>query len=136
MASQFYSFWLVIGVVFVLYLLWGPILEASRKNSNLRRFPFSAIFEGQVTHISTRERIEIRHEQANKDGALEYVENRRTWMILELSDEDGYLGKVRFPMDKRHNVISNGRIIRTLVFSDRKYFSNNIAFDTSVLFLL
>ena len=33
--SQFYSLWLVLGVVFLLYILWGPILEASRINSKL-----------------------------------------------------------------------------------------------------
>ena len=28
-ASQFYSLWLLIGVIFLLYILWGPIIEAS-----------------------------------------------------------------------------------------------------------
>ena len=36
--SQFYSLWLVLGVVFLLYILWGPILEASRKNSKFKIF--------------------------------------------------------------------------------------------------
>ena len=39
--SQFYSLWLVLGVVFLLYILWGPILEASRKNSKFKRYSFS-----------------------------------------------------------------------------------------------
>ena len=48
-ASRFYSLWLVAGVVLLLYILWGPILEASRKNSQLRRFPHAALFEGTIS---------------------------------------------------------------------------------------
>ena len=50
-SSQFYSLWLVLGVVFLLYILWGPIVEASRINSKLRGYPFSAIFEGDILDI-------------------------------------------------------------------------------------
>ena len=50
-ASRFYSFWLIIGVTFLLYLLWGPIVEAGQKNSVLRREPYAALFDGQVAEI-------------------------------------------------------------------------------------
>ena len=83
-ASQFYSVSLIIGVIFLLYILWGPILEASNKNSKIKKFPYSAIFDGVVTKIFTREKIENRHEQASQTGELELVEDRRTWMFLEL----------------------------------------------------
>jgi hypothetical protein len=90
----------VVGFVFALYLLWGPILEAGQKNSTLRRYPAAALFEGQIADLYTREIVEERREQANNDGRLELVENRRTWLTLELEDEEGYLGKVRFPLKK------------------------------------
>ncbi len=123
-ASQFYSLWLIIGVVFLLYILWGPIIEAGQRNATLRRFPSAAIFEGEIIDCFIREKIENRHEQANKSGQLELVENRRTWMILELADEDGYLGQLSFPMDKKHQIIQNGMRIRCLVLSERKDFSS------------
>ena len=122
--SQFYSLWLVLGVVLILYFLWSPIYEASRKNSELRRFNSSAIFEGQIADIYTKELVEDRHEQANKRGQLELVENRRTWMILEIEDEDGYLGDIRFPMDSKHQAIRENMILRCLVFSNRKDFNS------------
>jgi len=122
-ASQFYSLWLVIGVVFLLYILWGPILEAGLINSKLRKYPFAAIFDGQVADIFTREKVENRQEQANKIGNLEIIENRRTWMFLELEDEEGYLGEIFFPMKKTHQLIRNGSTIRCVVLSYSRDFS-------------
>ena len=34
--NQTYSLWLLLCVLFFLYILWGPILEASRKNINYK----------------------------------------------------------------------------------------------------
>ena len=121
--SRFSSLWLVSGVVLVLYILWGPILEASRRNSALRRYPAAAIFEGSVADLFTREVVEERREQADRSGRLELVENRRTWLCLELEDEDGYLGQVRFQFEKKHQVIRRGMVVRCLVLSERRDFA-------------
>ncbi|MCP9890981.1 hypothetical protein KBY57_07920 [Cyanobium sp. Aljojuca 7D2] len=121
--SQFGPVFLVVGVVFALYLLWGPILEAGQKNATLRRYPAAALFEGEVSDLYTREIVEERREQANNNGRLELVENRRTWLTLELADEEGYLGKVRFPFEKKHQQIRAGMVVRVLVLSERKDFS-------------
>ena len=123
MSSRWGPFWLVTGVVFLLYVLWGPILQAGQRNATLRRYPAAALFEGEVADVITRERIENRHDQADSRGRLELVENRRTWMLLELEDEEGYLGRVAFPMDKKHQSIRRGSLIRCLVLSERKDFS-------------
>ncbi|MDC3044269.1 hypothetical protein OA163_00915 [bacterium] len=123
MSSRWGPFWLVTGVVFLLYVLWGPILQAGQRNATLRRYPAAALFEGEVADVITRERVENRHEQADSRGRLELVENRRTWMLLELEDEEGYLGRVAFPMDKKHQSIRRGSVIRCLVLSERKDFS-------------
>ena len=123
MASRWGPFWLVVGVVFLLYVLWGPILQAGQRNATLRRYPSAAIFDGEIAEVTTRERVENRHEQADSRGQLELVENRRTWMFLELQDEDGYLGRLAFPMEKKHQTIRAGSQIRCLVLSERKDFS-------------
>ena len=123
MASRWGPFWLVVGVVFLLYVLWGPILQAGQRNATLRRYPSAAVFDGEIAEVTTRERVENRHEQADSRGQLELVENRRTWMLLELQDEDGYLGRLAFPMEKKHQTIRAGSQIRCLVLSERKDFS-------------
>jgi hypothetical protein len=123
MNSQFAPVMLVIGVVFLLYVLWGPILEAGRRNAALRRYPVAAIFEGEVADLYQREVVEDRREQADRSGRLELVENRRTWLCLELADEEGYLGQLRFPMEKKHQQIRRGMVVRALVLSERRDFS-------------
>jgi hypothetical protein len=114
---------MVVGFVFFFYLLWGPILAAGQRNNTLRRYPAAAIFEGRIADLFTRERLEGRQEQTDKSGRLELVENRRTWLCLELEDQDGYLGQIRFPFDKKHKSIKPGMVIRCLVLSERKDFS-------------
>jgi hypothetical protein len=121
--SQFAPVLLVAGVALLLYVLWGPIVEAGRRNAALRRYPAAAIFEGQVADLFTHEVVEDRREQADRSGRLELVENRRTWLTLELEDEDGYLGRLRFPMDKKHQPIRRGMLVRALVLSERSDFS-------------
>jgi hypothetical protein len=122
-SSRWGPVWLVVGFVFLLYVLWGPILEAGRRNATLRRYPAAAIFEGEVAEIEQREVVEERREQADKAGRLQLVENTRTWMSLDLADEDGYLGRIRFPLEKKHQLIRPGMVVRVLVLSERKDFS-------------
>ena len=50
------------------------------------------------------------------------AENRRTWLCLELEDEEGYLGTIRFPYDKKHKLIRRGMVVRCLVLSERPDF--------------
>ena len=123
LSSRWGSILLIIGVVFFLYILWGPIVEAGRKNALLRRYPAAALIEGEVVKASRQERVENQREQADGSGRLELIENRRTWLVLELADEDGYLGRISFPMTKQHASIRSGALIRCVVLSDRNDFS-------------
>lgn len=122
-SSQAGPIFLVIGVVFLLYVLWGPIVEAGRRNAVLRRYPEAAIFEGRVGDLFTRELVEGRQETTDRQGRLELVENRRAWLCLELEDGEGYLGQIRFPYDKKHQAIRRGMVVRCLVLSERRDFS-------------
>jgi hypothetical protein len=131
--SQGGPIFLVVGFVFLLYMMWGPILEAGRRNAVLRRYPAAALFDGRVAELYTREVVEDRREQAGSQGRLELVENRRTWLCLELEDEEGYLGVVRFPMEKRHQQIRRGMVARAVVLSDRRDFSRVAAISDAWL---
>ena len=122
--SQFYSLWLVLGVIFLLYILWGPILEASRENSKLKSYSFSALFDGYISEVYVEDRIENKQEQANKDGRLEVVEKRRPWIVVAMEDEDGYLGNINFPLQNKFNILRKGMRINCVVFSNRRDFGN------------
>jgi len=43
--DQTNNFWLFLCVGFFLYIIWGPILESSRKNLQLRKYKFFSLFE-------------------------------------------------------------------------------------------
>tara|TARA_Y100001968_G_scaffold158758_1_gene145183 strand:+ start:923 stop:1576 length:654 start_codon:yes stop_codon:yes gene_type:complete len=124
--NQTYSLWLLLCVLFFLYILWGPILEASRKNLSYRKYKFFSIFDGFISDIYRTERIETSREQTNRYGKLELIEKKRTWLVLELEDEDGYLGKLSFPMENKHSQIQIGLRIRCLVSSNNRNFQKEL----------
>tara|TARA_A100001035_G_scaffold16760_1_gene11425 strand:+ start:836 stop:1480 length:645 start_codon:yes stop_codon:yes gene_type:complete len=124
--NQTYNLWLLLCVVFFLYIIWGPILESSRKNLQFRKYKFFSIFDGYVSDIYKTEKIENIREQSNRQGRLEMVENKRTWLVLELEDEDGYLDKISFPLENKHAQIRIGSNIRCLVTSNNRNFDKDI----------
>ena len=124
--NQTYSFWLLLCVLFFLYILWGPIVEASKKNLNFRKFKFFSLFDGFISEIYQVEKIESSREQTNRYGRLELVEKKRTWLVLELDDEEGYLSKISFPMENKHSLLRKGQNIRCLVSSNSKNFNTKL----------
>ena len=120
--SQFYSLWLVLGVVTLLYILWGPILEASRKNSRLKTLSFSALVDGYIADVYIEDRVENQQEQANRDGRLEVIEKKRTWVVLDIEDEDGFIGNISFPFQNKFKILTKGMRINCVVFSNRRDF--------------
>jgi len=131
--NQTYSLWLLLCVMFFLYILWGPILESSRKNLKFRKSKFFSLFEGFIADIYKTERIENSREQTNRYGRLELIENKRTWLVIELDDEDGYLGKITFPMENKHSLLNKGQKIRCLISSDTRNFDKNIVLSDAWL---
>ena len=124
--NQTYNLWLLLCVIFFLYIIWGPILESSRKNLKLRKYKFFSIFDGYVSDIYKTEKVESSREQSNRQGRLEVIENKRTWLVLELEDEDGYLTNISFPMENKHSLIRIGSNIRCLVTSNNRNFDRDI----------
>jgi len=124
--NQTYSLWLLLCVLFFLYILWGPIVEASKRNLKFRRFKFFSIFDGFVSDIYQLEKVESSREQTNRYGRLELIEKKRTWLVLELEDEEGYLGKISFPMENKHSFLKKGENVRCLVSSDSRNFNSKL----------
>ena len=124
--NQTYNLWLLLCVICFLYIIWGPILESSKKNLQYRKYKFSSIFDGYVSDIYRTEKIESSREQSDRQGRLEIIENKRTWLVLELEDEDGYLTDISFPMENKHSQIRIGSNIRCLVTSNNRNFDRDI----------
>ena len=125
-STQTENLWLLLCVIFFLYIIWGPILESSRKNIKYKKSKFFSLFDGYVSDIYKTERIESSREQSNRQGRLELIEKKRTWLVIELEDEDGYLDKISFPMENKHSQIRIGSNIRCLVSSNYRNFDRKI----------
>ena len=125
-ASQTENLWLILCVVFFLYIIWGPILESSRINSRYKKSKFFSLFDGYISDIYKTEKIECSREQSNRQGRLELIEKKRTWLVIELEDEDGYLDKISFPLENKHSQIRIGSNIRCLVSSNYRNFDREI----------
>tara|TARA_Y100001978_G_C23616007_1_gene395993 strand:+ start:188 stop:838 length:651 start_codon:yes stop_codon:yes gene_type:complete len=118
--------WLILCLVFSLYILWGPILEASRKNFKYKKFKYFSIFDGVISDIYKNERVESSREQTNRYGRLELIQNKRTWLTIEIEDEDGYLSKISFPMENKHSQLTEGLRVRCLVSSNERNFDGKV----------
>ena len=125
-STQTENLWLLLCVIFFLYIIWGPILESSRKNSSYKKSKFFSLFDGYISDIYKTEKIESSREQSNRQGRLELVEKKRTWLVVELEDDDGYLDKISFPMENKHSRIRIGDSIRCLVSSNYRNFNREI----------
>ena len=126
-STQTENLWLILCVIFFLYIIWGPILEASRKNSNFKKSNFFSLFDGYISDIYKTDKIESSREQSNRKGRLELIEIKRTWLVIELEDEDGYLDKITFPMENKHSQIRIGSNIRCLVSSNNRNFDRGFS---------
>ena len=124
--NQTYSLWLLLCVLFFLYILWGPILESSKKNLSFRKYKFFSLFSGFISDIYKVEKIESSREQTNRSGRLELVEKKRTYLVLELEDDEGYLSKINFPMENKHSQIKIGSKFNCLVASNNRNFERDI----------
>ena len=125
-STQTENLWLLLCVIFFLYIIWGPILESSRKNSSYKKSKFFSLFDGYISDIYKTEKVESSREQSNRQGRLELVEKKRTWLVVELEDDDGYLDKISFPMENKHSRIRIGDSIRCLVSSNYRNFDREI----------
>ena len=125
-STQTENLWLLLCVIFFLYIIWGPILESSRKNIKYKKSKFFSLFDGYVSDIYKTEKIESSREQSNRQGRLELIEKKRTWLVIELEDEDGYLDKMTFPMEKKHSNIRIGSNIRCIASSNYRNFEREI----------
>jgi len=125
-STQTENLWLLLCVIFFLYIIWGPILESSRRNIRFKQSKFFSLFDGYISEIYKFEKIESSREQSNRQGRLELIEKKRTWLVIELEDEDGYLDKISFPMEQKHSRIRIGSNIRCLVSSNNRNFDRDI----------
>ncbi|MDE5069404.1 MAG: phosphate ABC transporter permease [Trichodesmium sp. St4_bin8_1] len=108
---------LLVGITAGLYWFWGPVLLASFQNVELRRYPYSGLWQGKVFDVYLSEEVVGQEEKVNKKGELIIVENLEQRINLELQDKTGFKVEIQAPLRRYHQGISRGQIAVMLVMS-------------------
>ena len=113
----FIRFFLSIAVG--LYWLWGPVLWASLKNIEARKFPYSGFWQGEVVDVYASEELIGKEETVNERGELVIVENRERRLNLVVGDETGFTSRLQVPLKRYHQAIAIGDAAEMVVLSNR-----------------
>ncbi len=108
---------LLIGITAGLYWLWGPILLASFRNAEFRRYPYTGLWQGRVLDVYTTEEVVGQEETVNKKGELIIIENLEQRINLEVGDKTGFKVEIQAPLRRHHQGISRGQVALILVMS-------------------
>lgn len=107
----------LIGTIGGLYWLWGPVLWASLRNRECRRYQYSGFFRGRVLDVYVTEELIGKEETVNNKGDLVIVENRERRINLEVGDETGFVTQIQAPLRRNHQPIAPGQTAEMLVLS-------------------
>jgi hypothetical protein len=115
--SSFDGLILLLCIVAGLYWLWGPIYWATMRNMEIRRYPYSGFWRGEVVDVYVTEDLIGKEETVNNSGELVIVENRERRLNVEVEDENGFGTRVQVPLRRIHKGIAAGQVAEMLVLS-------------------
>jgi hypothetical protein len=118
--SDFAPFVLITGLIGGLYWLWGPVLWASLRNAEYRKFQYCGFWQGRVLDVYITDEVTSQEETVNQRGQLVIVDNLEPRINLEVGDKTGFTTTLRAPLQKNHQGIAPGQAALMLVMSDRE----------------
>lgn len=113
-----------IGAISGLYWLWGPVLWASLRNGQYRKYKYSGFFRGRILDVYVSEELIGREETVNNKGELVYVDNLERRLNVEVGDETGFSIQVQVPLRRSHQAIARRQVAEMVVLSNRADLSN------------
>ncbi len=108
-----------LGLIGALYWLWGPVLWASLRNAEYRRYKYSGFFRGRVLDVFITEELIGKEETVNNKGELVILENRERRLNLEVGDETGFTAQLQVPLRRTHQAIAPNQIAEMVVLSNQ-----------------
>lgn len=108
----------ILGLIGGFYWLWGPIFQASMRNSKCRRYKYSGFFRGRVLDLWISEELLGKQETVNSKGDLVIIENREKRINIEVGDDSGFTAELQAPLRVAYKAISRGQIAEMLVMSN------------------
>ena len=115
--SSFDGLILLLCIIAGLYWLWGPIYWATLRNMEIRRYPYSGFWRGEVVDVYVTEDLIGKEETVNNKGELVIVENRERRLNVEVEDEVGFGTRLQVPLRRIHKGIAAGQVAEMLVLS-------------------
>ncbi len=111
---------LITGLIAGLYWLWGPILWASLRNAECRKYQYCGFWQGRVLDIYITDEVTSQEETVNQKGQLVIVDNLEPRINLEVGDKTGFTTTLRAPLRKEHQGIVPGQAALMLIMSNQE----------------
>lgn len=111
-------FILIIGLIAGLYWLWGPVLWASLRNAECRKYKYCGFWQGRVLDIFITEEVVSQEETVNSKGQLVIIDNLERRTNLEVGDKTGFSSLLQVPFRREHKEILRGQVALMLVMSN------------------
>lgn len=111
---------LITGLIAGLYWLWGPVLWASLRNAQCRKYQYCGFWQGRVLDVYITDEITSQEETVNQRGQLVIVDNLEPRINLEVGDKTGFTTTLRAPLQKNHQGIAPGQAALMLVMSNEE----------------
>ena len=110
---------LMLGVTAGLYWLWGPVMWASLRNLECRRFGYCGFWRGEIQDVFLTEELIGKEENVNDRGDLVIVENRERCLNLIVGDETGFSSRLQVPIKRNYQGLQVGDVAEMLLLSNR-----------------
>ncbi len=111
---------LITGLIAGLYWMWAPILWASLKNAECRKYKYCGFWQGRVLDIYITDEVTSQEETVNQKGQLVIVDNLEPRINLEVGDKTGFTTTLRAPLQKNHQGIVRGQAALMLIMSNQE----------------
>ncbi|XZN88872.1 MAG: phosphate ABC transporter permease [Microcoleus sp.] len=111
---------LITGLIAGLYWLWGPILWASLRNAECRKYKYCGFWQGRVLDIYITDEVTSQEETVNQKGQLVIVDNLEPRINLEVGDKTGFTTTLQAPLQKSHQGIVPGQAALMLIMSNQE----------------
>jgi hypothetical protein len=109
-------------IVFViiggLYWFWAPVLWASLRNIDCRKYKYCGFWQGRVLDVFVTEELVGQEESVNKKGQLVIIDNFEERINVEVGDTTGFSTIIKAPFKRVHDQIQPGQAVLMLVMSN------------------
>lgn len=111
---------LLLGITSGLYWLWWPVVVASFRNLECRRFEYCGFWQGRVLDVFITEEIIGEEETVDERGDLIVIESLEKRINVEVGDKTGFSTVIQTTLQRSHQGILPGQAALMLVMSNVK----------------